>query len=413
VNEADLGPLVRVHHGAALATLIRILGDFDLAEDALQEAWVSALGAWRGQPPANPAGWLVTTARRKAIDRLRRDAAGRKKLEEAGRNMPMAYEFEQPAEDDILTDDRLRLIFTCCHPSLAMEARVALTLRTLGGLTTPEIARAFLADEPTVAQRIVRAKRKIRDAGIAYRVPEAHELPERLPGVLATLYLVFNEGYASTSSDEFVRGQLCTEAIRLTQVLSGLMPDEPEVLGLLALMLLHDSRRDARETESGDLILLEDQDRRLWDHDQIEVGIERVERALRMRRPGPYQLQAAIAAVHCEAATPEETRWDEIVVLYDHLLEFGDTPVIRLNRAVAVAFARSLEDGLAEMDAITGLDRFHLYHAARADLLRRLGRSAEARSAYERALEYVTNPAERRFLEGRLAENLKSKIRRA
>ena len=395
--------LVRTHHGEALASLIRILGDFDLAEDALQEAWVAAMEAWDGGRgrPANPAGWLVTTARRKAIDRLRREAVGRQKLEEAGRTMPMAYDFEQPADDDVLDDDRLRLIFTCCHPSLAMEARVALTLRTLGGLSTSEIARAFLVDEPALAQRIVRAKRKIRDAGIPYRIPEAHELPERLPGVLATLYLVFNEGYASTASDRLVRQEICGEAIRLAGVLSALMPDEPEVLGLQALMLLHHARSAARETAGGELVLLEDQDRALWDDGQIQVGIGILERALRMRRPGPYQLQAAIAAVHCEADTSEATRWDEVVALYEQLLGMGESPVVRLNYGVAIAMHRGPEAGLAALDAIAGLERFHLYHAARADLLRRLGRDEEARAAYKQALEYVTNPVERRFLEGR------------
>lgn len=403
MTESFSPELVRSHHGPALATLIRILGDFELAEDALQEAWISALDAWKQERPANPIGWLVTTARRKAIDRLRREAAGRQKLEQAGKDMPMAYDFEQPAEDDVLGDDRLRLIFTCCHPSLAMEARVALTLRTLGGLTTPEIARAFLVDEPALAQRIVRAKKKIRDAGIPYRIPEAYELPERLPGVLATLYLVFNEGYASTASDSLVRRDLCAEAIRLARALMELMPDEPEVLGLAALMLLHDSRRDARETPDGDIVLLEDQDRSRWDQAQIAEGIALLERTLRMRRPGPYQLQAAIAAVHCEAESWEDTRWDEIVALYDRLLEFGDTSVVRLNRAVAVAFADSLERGLAEIDEIPGLEKFHLYHAARADLLRRLGREDAALAAYRAALVYVTNPAERRFLMGRLS----------
>lgn len=398
---AVLAEAVREHHGRALATLIRVLGDFDLAEDALQEAWLSAFDAWADGAPANPAGWLVTTARRKAIDRLRRQAVGRRKVEEAGRTMPMAYEFQEP-EDDVLGDDRLRLVFTCCHPALGMEARVALTLRTLGGLGTPEIARAFLADEATVAQRIVRAKRKIRDARIPYRVPEAHELPERLSGVLATLYLVFNEGYASTSAERLVRADLCSEAMRLTRSLAALMPDEPEVLGLLALMLLHDARSAARETASGDLVLLEAQDRSLWDSGQITEGIALVERALRMRRPGPYQLQAAIAGVHCEAQTPDATRWDEVAALYEELLAMSDSPVVRLNHAVAVAMWRGPEAGLTLMDGISGLEEFHLYHAGRADLLRRLGRRDESVAAYRRALEYVTNPAERRFLEGRL-----------
>lgn len=395
----------REYNGAALASLIRSLGgDFDLAEDALQEAWLAAAGAWGDDLPANPGGWLVTTARRKALDRLRRSAAGARKLEEVARAMPLSESFEFEDSESILSDDRLRLIFTCCHPALSLEARVALTLKTLGGLTTDEIARAFLAEETAIAQRIVRAKRKIRDARIPYRVPEDHELPDRLPGVLAVLYLVFTEGYSSTRGDSLVREGLCDEAIRLGRVIAGLMPDEPEVLGLLALMLLHHSRRDARQSPGGELVLLEDQDRSRWDRAAIDEGIALLERALVSRRPGPYQLQAAIAAVHAEAATPHDTRWDEIAAIYDRLYDVSPSPVVALNRAAARAMADGPDAGLALLDAIDGLESFHLYHAARADLLRRLGRMGEAAVAYQSALEFVTNAAERRFLEQRLAE---------
>ena len=391
------------HNGPALATLIRILGDFDLAEDALQEAWISAAGHWAGGLPSNPTAWLITTARRKALDRLRREAAGVRKIAEVARTMPTFAEDEFNLDPETIRDDRLRLIFTCCHPALTLEARIALTLRTLGGLETGEIARAFLVDEAAVAQRIVRAKRKIRDANIPYRVPEDHELPERLPGVLAVLYLVFNEGYSSTSGEALVRTDLCAEAIRLTRLVAGLMPDEPEVIGLLALMLLQDSRSATRQDSAGDLVLLEDQDRLRWDQAEVTEGVALVERALRMRRPGPYQVQAAIAAVHSEAQTSAETRWEEIARLYDVLSTAQPSPVVRLNRAVAHAMAFGPEVGLREMEHIGGLEQYHLYHAARADLLRRLDRTAESRAAYEQALTFATNPAERRFLEKRLA----------
>jgi RNA polymerase sigma-70 factor (ECF subfamily) len=399
-----MAALFQEYNGPTLATLIRLLGDFDLAEDALQEAWIAAAG-WNEQGvPANPVAWLVTTARRKALDRIRRDIAGARKLAEVARSMPMFAEDSFELDPETIRDDRLRLMFTCCHPALTLEARVALTLRTLGGLTTDEIARAFIVDETALAQRIVRAKRKIRDANIPYRVPEDHELPERLPGVLAVLYLVFNEGYAATSGDSLVRTELSAEAIRLARILAGLMPDEPEVLGLLALMLLQDSRRLTRQDANGDLVLLEDQDRSRWDRVEIDEGLRIVDRALRMRAIGPYQLQAAIAAVHAEAASAGATRWDEITALYGRLVELLPSPVAYLNRAVALAMAEGPAAGLALIARIEGLDGYHLYHSARADLLRRLGRSVEARDAYEQALELATNPAERRFLERRLSE---------
>jgi len=399
-----LGSLFAQHNAPALATLIRILGDFDRAEDSLQEAWISAAQAWESGVPDSPTGWLVTTARRKALDRLRRDASGARKLAEVARTMSTFAEDQFEFDPEAIRDDRLRLIFTCCHPALTLEARIALTLRTLGGLTTAELARAFLADESTIAQRIVRAKRKIRDANIPYRVPEAHELPDRLPGVLAVVYLVFNEGYSSTSHEAIVRRDLCSEAIRLGRVVAELMPDEPEAIGLLSLMLLQDSRSAARQDAAGEMVLLEVQDRALWNRAEIAEGIGLVERALRMRMPGAYQYQAAIAAVHAEAARPEDTRWDEIAALYGKLAEELPTPVVQLNEAVAVAMARGPQAGLDLMQPIVGLEDYYLFHAARADLLRRLGRIAEAHEAYRLALSLATNPAEQRFLRKRLEE---------
>jgi RNA polymerase sigma-70 factor (ECF subfamily) len=401
----------REEQGRAVATLIRVLGDFDLAEEAVQDAFISALETWpeRGVPD-NPGAWITTTARNRAIDRLRRRKRLTEKTEELARDATVEADLRAidtgPPEDAVpFGDDRLRLIFTCCHPALAMDARVALTLRTLGGLTTPEIARAFLVAEPTLAQRLVRAKRKIRDAGIPYRVPPAELLPERLDGVLHVLYLVFNEGYAASSGDSLVRRELSTEAIRLARVVAQLLPDEPEALGLLALMLLHDARREARVGAAGELILLEDQDRRRWDRARIAEGSALIDRALGLSRPGPYQVQAAIASLHDGAIASADTDWAQIASLYGTLLQMNPSPVVELNLAAAVAMRDGPAMGLAMIDGIThpdALDGYPYFHAARADLLRRLERWSEAASAYRRALELTTNGAERAYLTGRL-----------
>jgi RNA polymerase sigma-70 factor (ECF subfamily) len=414
VNVPDVEEAVaaafREEWGQVVATLIRVTGDWDLAEECAQDAFAQALDRWRRDGiPRRPGAWLTTTARNRALDVLRREAVGAAKLREVavlGRDEG-PYDPEYDGDDSGVEDDRLRLVFTCCHPALPIEARVALTLRTLAGLTTPEIARAFLVPEATMAQRLVRAKKKIRNAGIPYRVPPAHLLPERTTGVLGVVYLLFNEGYAATSGADLVRTNLCAEAIRLARVLARLMPDEPEVLGLLALLLLHDARRATRVDAAGELVTLEDQDRTAWDRAEVDEGAALLETALRRGRPGPYQIQAAIAACHTTAPTAEETDWADIAGLYGELERFVPSAVVRLNRAVAVGMAQHPDAGLelvAELEQSGELADYHLLPATRADLLRRSGRTAEAAVAYERALELVENDAERRFLERRLAE---------
>src|ERR1700756_1871128 len=408
-----LDSLYRVDSGRILATLIRLLGDFDLAEEAMHEAFAAALSLWpKSGIPGNPRPWLISTARFKAIDTLRRRARFDASEDELVRHLEAQGSSAEGsnAEDSLeelgLEDDRLRLIFTCCHPSLAPEARVALTLREVCGLTTEEIAKAFLTSPRTLAQRIVRAKAKIRETPIPYEVPTSQELPERLGAVLHVIYLVFNEGYSAAAGTEVTRAELTGEAIRLGRLLTELQP-EPEVIGLLSLMLLQESRRAARTSPTGELILLENQDRSLWNREQIAEGVALVERALKPRRFGAYTLQAAIAAVHAEAESAGATDWRQIVALYDGLLTIQPSPVVELNRAVAVAMRDGPEAGLALIDAIFArgeLPDYHLAHSARADLCRRLGRKDEARSAYQRALSLTQQERERRFLENRLRQ---------
>ena len=394
VSVDDIGRVFREQYGRAVAVLRRHLGDLDLAEDAVQDAFAVATAQWpeHGLPPS-PTGWIITTARNRAIDRLRREASRDDRHAEAARLMELA----QLDEEHAVEDDRLRLIFTCCHPALATAAQVALTLRLLGGLTTAEIARAFLVSEPTMAQRLVRAKGKIRDARIPYRVPEPDELPGRLRAVLAVIYLIFNEGYAASAGDRLTRDDLCEEAIRLGRLVVELLPGDPEATGLLALMLLGDARRDARAGEGGEVVPLPEQDRARWDTRRLAEGRALVRRCLAWNRPGPYQIQAAIQAVHSDAPSAAETDWRQIVALYDQLSAVAPSPVVGLNRAVAVA---EVDGPAAALELVNAIDlgRYHVYHAVRADLLRRLGRPADAVRAYDRAIELAGNAREREFL---------------